>query len=143
MSHMTMSRVTVQRGSVKKIKDFEGAEGGFRYIWDKLNKKYGSDGVEIVEVIDQMSKVERLVLGSTFDFCIIESQKLRTMADMFEEFAEDDDCLLRDWAKTLRGVNRHTCQGVCMWQTSDFDNPWAHYSTFTMDKHFYLFEEFS
>jgi hypothetical protein len=100
-----------------------------------------------------------MVMGSTYDNVIIEPEKLKIMAEYYDQFVDefgvDRDngtvvCHLKEWAELCRQfANDDDCQGVCYYMMSVSDDPWAEYNEDTEEyerydiikgnKHWWLF----
>jgi len=113
-------------------------------------------GKEIWELFnsDKVSRIDKIVLGSTFDRAVVMKENLLELIEAFENF--DAVTSLKEQAEILKQIyNEEEAIGVCWNQTSvcqnrwtsyelvenDEDSDWMPYNIFQHDKHFNLFDD--
>jgi len=135
---------------------------GAMAIWNILGKRYLSayyqtDANTIKEVwdlfnSDNISDIDRIVLGTTYDKVIVKKEKFSELIKAFKNF--EGETSLKEQAEILKIMaDDENCIAVAWNQTSVNDNTWANfdyddeagesiaYNMFENGDHWYLFDE--
>jgi len=175
MSYTTIKKVNSE-GDVEDIKQFTNAFGGQAFVWSELFDKYIKDptipydnwmigeGKRLWDAWGNKNIPEwiRLVHGSTFDYAIVEYEKLSEIAGYYRKFSDlfgnsEKVCHLNEWADICDSLFKNetikTCKGICFYGTSVSDDLWEIYNDENEEctpyninkgnKHWFVFKEFN
>ncbi len=161
----TELKVAELNGFVETYQEYRDAWGGLAYIWNSIWNKYLKKGDLDTWLIEKNHKrlwdaVKdekipgwiRLIHASTFDYIIVEYNKLPIISRYYKKFVETfppppAGCHLIEWSedcmKIYNEYNSNNCAGICFYGTSIVEDIWEDYNLSKSDKHRFLFEEYS
>lgn len=123
-------------GNAEYYSEAKNAWRGAMAVWNTVNKKYlnGSaniffDANPIWDLFKDknVSRIDRIVLGSTFDKALINKESLREVIDAYREFEKENQCTsLNEQADILEKILDECYIAVGFNQTSVNENPWVH-----------------
>lgn len=160
---------TTKDGQVTTLAEIPNAMRGALAVWDILGKfkLYGRspwwnavvDAPEVWELFStpRLNRMERLVLGSTFDKVMVKRENLEELAREFEEFTSRYNPVgsralsLSEQAKVLSTAAKdestfavfwtQTSVSFDVWHVYDGEGDWRYYDITKDTGHFFLFEE--
>lgn len=156
--------IALKKGGIEGIKEYRNAHGWAAYIWTSLCDTYLpkaahwlSNTKRIWDLFhdDRVSAVDKLVLGSTFDYVVVKFEDLNKLIDVYKKFLEmhpipnDIICHLPEMIEDLKETSKRTDEviGVCWYGMSVSQNLWVTYTEDgdsvpydieTGDKHWFL-----
>jgi hypothetical protein len=134
-------------GQVEEVEEYRNSWGGFARIWDSIYDAYlknpndkfdgwmdfsGKNSKKLWALWKdpKVPKWIRQILTSTFDYAIVERERLNEYANLLDKFVDnfpvpDQVDHLADWAKEARKLAEdENCVGICFHGTSCGDNLW-------------------
>lgn len=161
----TELKIILLNEPVKIYQEYSNSWGGFAYIWESIWKKYlkryeydtwlnESNHERLWQSINDNSIPEwiRMLLITTFDYAIIEYEKLPLLVQYYKDFVElfppeKKVCHLLGWRKNCLDIfennNNINCTGICFYGTSVCDDYWMDYDLLKENKHWFVFEKYS
>ena len=101
---------------------------------------------------DNISEIDKIVLGSTFDYVVVKKENIDKLLDAFEKF--EGETSLKEQSKLIRDSIDENTMAIGWNQTSVNGDTWVNYGGYdekkdiylpynlnSMDKHWYLFDK--
>jgi hypothetical protein len=145
------------KGKVEWQAEFQNAWNGAWAIWDYFWNKYDLKGKDATynNMIypedfkkvwdlykdDRLSRAEKILLGSTFDWVVIRRSEFEELAKVYEDFNIGH---LPEQAKLLReNFKDEKVEAITYCQTSVAENKWENYNLHRKKgrEHFFLFDD--
>lgn len=143
------------KGKVEWQSEFQNAWRGamavWLYFWEKYDLRQGEwtnpitpeDYKRIWDLYkeDRLSRAEKILLGSTFDWVVIRRSEFEQLAKVYEDFNIGS---LPEQAKILReNFNDEKVEAITYCHTSVSENVWEKYNLHRKKnkKHWFLFDE--
>lgn len=134
-------------GSVKN------ASRGSWMVWNMLSEKYLGRGFSCLDSKleqetwnlfrdERLTDTERIVLGSTYDFVLIQKEDIGKVIDAYREFSKlDDNLSLNEQADILQTLEKEeNCIAIGFHQNSVSCYMWKNYNCIDGAEHWYLFD---
>lgn len=138
-------------GNGEKYGEVKNAFSGAFAVWDIMGRKHIGAGASLCSM-KQMERIwalfydervpfdERIVMGTTFDNCLVKRENIPQVVEAFKKF--EGDTSLAEQAVILEEIYDSGKYIAVGWnQTSVNCAEWSDYNIFENNEHWYLFEE--
>ena len=140
-----------KNGNSHEFADVSNAYRGSMAVWNYLGGKYLGQGASAFN-LEHMKRIwnlanntevpreERIVLGTTFDKCLIRKEEIPVVVDAFRKF--ETETSLNEQADILEELcEEEDCIAVGWHQNSISCDMWTDYNCLEQTDHFWLFDD--
>lgn len=147
-----------KNGEANSSGRIKNASRGAWIIWNILSNKYLGHDFNLLDSKsqqdtwnlfrdDRLSNIEKIVLGSTYDFVLIKKEDIRTVINAYKEFSKlnsnlDFNLSLNEQNEVLEMLEKdEDCIAIGFHQNSVSCDMWYNYNCINDKEHWYLFDE--